>query len=93
MTRGCTVAFLLLLEAYAAEISPEARRWNGRLDAERSRWEPRLGERLTLEGEAHPGKLGAQVGDMWIAVPEGADLEKSRRRYLLENVEWRRQNP
>ena len=132
--RGWVWVPLILLQS-CSHSSPEAQTWNARLEAERSRWEPRLGERVALEGEAENAKLGARVGELWVAdfqawpagtpgtrvrasgtlifrddlpvfpreryspngpvpagigVPEGANLEKSRRRYLLEKVEWSR---
>jgi len=138
MTRGGCVTLLILLAACDPPLTPEARTWNEQVDAHRSRWEPRLGERVTVEGEAENAKLGAMIGELWIAdfrswpddvrgkrvraagtlilrddlpvfrketydpggpvpagigMPEGADLEKSRRRYLLEKVEWSRRDP
>ena len=138
MTRKGSVTLLVFLAACDPPLSPEAHTWNEELDAHRSRWEPRLGERVTVEGEAENAKLGALLGGLWIAdfrawpdedrgkrvravgtlifrddlpvfprgtydsggpvpagigVPEGADLVKSRRRYLLEKVEWSRRDP
>jgi hypothetical protein len=138
MNRESIATLLVLIVACDPPLSPEARTWNEQVDAHRSRWEPRLGERVTMKGEAGNAKLGALLGELWIAdfqawpddvrgkrvravgtlifrddlpvfprgnyaaggpvpagigMPEGADLEKSRRRYLLEKVEWNRLDP
>lgn len=105
------------------------------------RWKDKVGQRVTVRGEAHNAKMGALVqgedftirvdlpGDAWpdglyhgddkgelvevsglvfqrndvpvfipesgepmrqsVDVPPGTDPEKARKRYVLENVEWK----
>jgi len=113
-------------------------------DAE-DRWKDKLGQRITVRGEAHNAKMGALLlgegftiwvdlpGDAWpdglyhgndkgelvevtglvvqrndvpvfipepgepmrqsVYVPPGTDPEKARKRYVLENVEWKPAEP